>query len=147
MRPDDRAPAFGELADSSLDLPFDADLESLDRELAAAGEHARRTLYGRSQPTRLFSNALRGRLLGAVEAPIATRGTAETGSRAPEMEGEVRAQAWTGRSPRRATPTGEADEPAATASPRAILALLVIVSMAAVLGVVALGTSLGPALP
>jgi len=146
MPPDDRAPAF-RAPESSLDLPFDADLESLDRELAASGEHARRMLYGRSQPTRLFSNALRARLLGAVEAPIARRSGPETVSRPPELELEIRAEAWSPNTARRVTPTGEADEPAATASWRAIVALLVIVSMAAVLGVVALGTSLGPALP
>jgi hypothetical protein len=57
--------------DGGLDLPFDADLEALDAELDAAGTQARRALHGRTQPTRVFGNDLRARLLGSLVAPSA----------------------------------------------------------------------------
>ena len=63
MRPDDAQPGFDDLMDAGMDLPFDADLELLDRELEEAGQQARRMFYGRSQPTRVFSNQLRAWLL------------------------------------------------------------------------------------
>ena len=60
MRPDDPRPdprpGFDDLMDAGIDLPFDADLEVLDQELEEAGQQARRMLYGRSHPTRVFSN-------------------------------------------------------------------------------------------
>jgi hypothetical protein len=71
MRPEDRRVGFDDLMDAGMDLPFDADLESLDQELADSGEHARRMLYGKTQPTRVFTNELRTRLVGAMSGPVA----------------------------------------------------------------------------
>jgi hypothetical protein len=71
MRPDDPRPGFDDLMDAGMDLPFDADLEVLDRELEEAGQQARRMLYGRSHPTRVFSNQLRAWLLDPPAATIA----------------------------------------------------------------------------
>ena len=70
MRPDDARPGFDDLMDAGMDLPFDAALEVLDRELEEAGEQARRMLYGRSQPTRVFSNQLRGWLVNRAVPPV-----------------------------------------------------------------------------
>jgi len=47
---------------------IDADLLRLDGELRAAGRQAARTMHGRTQPTRWFSQELRARLLAAHEA-------------------------------------------------------------------------------
>lgn len=71
MRPDDHQPGSDERIDAGMDLPFDADLEVLDRDLAEAGQQARRMLYGRSQPTRVFSNQLRSWLLNPSAVPPA----------------------------------------------------------------------------
>jgi hypothetical protein len=76
MRPDDMRrgdarPGFDDLMDAGMDLPFDADLEVLDQELEAAGQQARRMLFGRSHPTRVFSNQLRAWLL---DTTVATSG-------------------------------------------------------------------------
>jgi hypothetical protein len=71
MRPDDRGPGFDEPVDGGLDLPFDADLEALHAELDAAGTQARGALHGRTQPTRVFGNDLRARLVGSFAAPAA----------------------------------------------------------------------------
>jgi hypothetical protein len=78
MRPEDRRAAMAGSASLGEPLPpLDADLVPLDEELAAAGVQARRSLHGRTQPTRVFSSALRDRLVGAVAAPtIATAGAA-----------------------------------------------------------------------
>lgn len=71
MRRDDRLIGFDDLMDAGMDLPFDADLESLDAELSQSGEQARRMLYGKLQPTRVFTNELRTHLLGALMTPVA----------------------------------------------------------------------------
>lgn len=64
MWPDDDA------RDAMDALPFDAELDALDRELATAGAKARRALdRGRaSQPGRAFSADLRGRLVASYES-------------------------------------------------------------------------------
>lgn len=130
-------------------LPVDADLEALDAELTAAGAHARRMLYGRSQPTRVFTNQLRARLLGRLEPQTAPSGASEP-MRPPAGEREMRppAQMPLSGDP----PAGGASDRAATtlASPvslRAVLALLTIVGMAAVLALGAFSGSFGPPLP
>lgn len=69
MRPDDSRPGFDDLMDAGMDLPFDADLEALDQELDEAGRQARRMLYGRSHPTRVFSIQLRAWLLDTTAVP------------------------------------------------------------------------------
>lgn len=69
MRPDDRP--FDDLLDGGMDLPFDADLDALNAELDEAGRHARRSLHGKSQPTRVFGSALRAQLVGAIAMPVA----------------------------------------------------------------------------
>jgi hypothetical protein len=71
MRPDDPVPGFDDLMDAGMDLPFDAVLERLDADLEEAGEQARRMLYGRSHPTRVFAYQLRARLLGPGAMPDA----------------------------------------------------------------------------
>jgi hypothetical protein len=159
MRPDDRQSAFDDLADPGMDLPFDADLESLHAELAAAGQHARRVLYGRTQPTRLFSNQLRAHLLGEMAAPPGPMTTA-TGAAAGTAALELGPQrAHQGR------PMGTAGAAAADPSeivghdmsrqrpslalpePRTLLALLAIAGMAAVLALGAVSGTFGPPLP
>lgn len=78
MRPDDRSgrwqpidgPGDGFDGFDSYG-PLDADLETLDRELAEAGAGARRALHGQTQPTRFFANRLRERLLAAHPAAAA----------------------------------------------------------------------------
>ena len=70
MRPDDPRPDFDDLMDAGMDLPFAADLEVLHQELEEAGQQARRMLYGRSHPTRVFPNQLRA---GLLDAPAATQ--------------------------------------------------------------------------
>ena len=149
MRPDDPRPAFDDLMDPGMDLPFDADLESLDEELSVAGDQARRMLYGRMHPTRVFSNQLRARLLGQVALPAAS-GTAagdvalplgpDRGSRLrpPATPGE--AWAPTALAPRiaRRTPT---------ILPRARWSVLAAASLAGVLVAGALGANLDWLLP
>ena len=70
MRPDDRqATGADEMdagADLQLDVPLDADVHGLDEQLRAAGEHARRSHHGRTQPTRVFTVDLRSRLLDSL---------------------------------------------------------------------------------
>jgi hypothetical protein len=149
MRLDDPASAFDDLMEPGMDLPFDAELGSLHEELASAGQHARRTLFGRTQPTRLFSNQLRAHLLGAASAPGATRSEA-----VPATRMELRA-ADTGR-PLGRPEIPEAQIPVArtaqvsrlfTVPPRTLLALLTIAGMAGVLAVGALSGTFGPTLP
>lgn len=167
MRPDDRPAAFHDHTESGMDLPFDADLESVHGELAAAGRHARRMLYGRTQPTRLFSNQLRAHLLGGASNPAAASRPASTtavgaGSTvragaapratAADPGGAVggRADATDERAPgphehREGWTVPALTPPALT--PRSILALLAIVSMAGVLALGALSGTFGPPLP
>jgi hypothetical protein len=71
MRPDDPRQGFDDLMDAGMDLPFDSDLEVLDQELEEAGQQARRMLYGRSHPTRVFSIQLRAWLLDTTAVPAA----------------------------------------------------------------------------
>jgi hypothetical protein len=150
MRPDDRAPALDDLAEPGMDLPFDAELESLHDELAAAGQHARRVLYGRTQPTRLFSHQLRAHLLGAGSAP----GSTPSGV-APVASGELRAPGGgdaRGRQGTRAEPAsaGRAAHLSGlllSVPPRTLLAVLTIAGMAAVLALGALSGTFGPPLP
>ena len=156
MRPDDRPSAFDDLAEPGVDLPFDADLESLHEELAAAGQHARRVLSGRTQPTRLFSNQLRAHLLGAAAGASggATSGLTITTSAATSMEpASVRVDRPIGESAtslREHAPV-EAGQRGPrlpfTLAPRTLLALLAIASMAGVLVLGALGGTFGPPLP
>ena len=56
--------------------PLDMDLTDLDAELGEAGAQASRSLYGRTQPTRVFSNQLRARMLAAYAATGAASGAA-----------------------------------------------------------------------
>ena len=76
MRPDDRLPPAYGVASTELGVAFDAGLQALHAELAAAGTHARRALHGRTQPTRVYSVTLRARLLERF-------GAAETASSPP----------------------------------------------------------------
>ena len=147
MRPDDRRSAFDELMDPGMDLPFDAALESLDDELTAAGQHARRMLYGRTQPTRLFTNQLRAHLLdssgGAAAAPGAhamVPGPADAPARQTRLA--------SGPAPALAEHGDANDRRPMPALPmRTLLAMLAVAGMAAVLGLGALSGSFGPALP
>jgi len=146
MRPDDRRSAFDELMDPGMDLPFDAALESLDDELTAAGQHARRMLYGRTQPTRLFSNQLRAHLLGV--APL--------GVGAPDAAGDAPAP---GLQPTRRTgpssPSSAVSDrresgrsrPSFAVPLRTLLAMLAVAGMTAVLALGALSGTFGPPLP
>jgi hypothetical protein len=148
MRPDDRS-AFDDLMDSGMDLPFDAELETLDRELAAAGAQARLMLYGRSKPTRVFTNQLRARLLAGV-AGQAIEVSAEGAAMMASLT-QPEPASWP--LPVREVPRAfRADETATTPEPsaapaRVVLALLAILAMAGVLALSALGGSFGPALP
>jgi hypothetical protein len=148
MPPEARRPGFDDLLDSGMDMPFDADLESLDLELAAAGAQARRMLFGRSQPTRVFSNQLRGRLLetfeprdtGSVLGELAIQGGAarEIQVRPSDLISSDTVAAASNR-----------DEPiqADPATLRTVLALLAIAGMAVLLAMGALGGSFGSPLP
>jgi hypothetical protein len=69
MRPEDRALYLVRPADEGHEAPetlLDVELVALDSELDAAGGQARRSLHGRTQPTRYFSIELRARLLGRL---------------------------------------------------------------------------------
>ena len=148
MPPEARRAGLDDLMDSGMDLPFDADLESLDLELAAGGAQARRMLFGRSQPTRVFSNQLRGRLLETFEPRDATSALGEVAiQRGANREIQIRPSVLissdaAASAPRRHEP-GQADP----ASLRAVLALLAIVGMAVLLALGALGGSFGSPLP
>ena len=80
MRPDDRrADMLGARGGDDQMPPLDMDLTDLDRELGEAGAQASRSLHGRTQPTRVFSNQLRSRMLAAYAAPgVAGAGAAAT---------------------------------------------------------------------
>jgi hypothetical protein len=65
MRPDDQE-VMARTTDPARTMPLDADLQALHGELEAAGAQARRALHGRTQPTRVFSNDLRARLVAAA---------------------------------------------------------------------------------
>ena len=153
MRPDDPGSAGSDL-DPGAELPFDADLESLDAEFAAAGAHARRMLSGRTQPTRLFTNQLRSRLLAAFE-PAST--AADHGElslrRAPARDRRERQGSIAQRGPEQEeTPAvgpngGRAAGPAGPITLRAALATLSIVGMIGLLAMVALAGSAGSPLP
>jgi hypothetical protein len=147
MPPDDRRPGFDDLMDSGMDLPFDADLESLDMELAAAGAQARRMLFGRSQPTRVFSNQLRGRLLETFAPRDTTSSLGEPIQRAANREIEIRPSVLISNDTTAAAPRGNAAAPADQATLRTVLALLAIAGMAVLLAVGALGGSFGSPLP
>lgn len=144
MPPEVRRAGLGDLTDSGMDLPFDADLESLDLELAAGGAQARRMLFGQSQPTRVFSNQLRSRLLESFEPRDASSALGELAiQRRANREIQIRPSVLVSSdavasAPRRHEP-GQADP----ASLRAVLAFLAIVGMAVLLVLGALGGSFG----
>ena len=148
MPPEERRPGFDELMDSGMDLPFDADLESLDLELAAGGAQARRMLFGRSQPTRVFSNQLRGRLLETFEPRDAASALGEVAiqrgaSREIQIRPTVLVSSDAAASAQNRHESGQADP----ATLRAVLALLAIVGMGVLLAWGALGGSFGSPLP
>lgn len=149
MPPEARRPGFDDLLDSGMDLPFDADLESLDLELAGAGAHARRMLFGRSQPTRVFSNQLRGRLLETFEPHDLASSTGEPAiQRGATREIQARPKAMTSNeATAAASPVHHAASPADPATLRTVLALLAIAGMGVLLAVGALGGSFGSSLP
>jgi hypothetical protein len=91
MRPEDRLPLDDAMA-AGLDMPLDSDLESLAAELDAAGTQARRALHGRTQPTRVFANDLRARLVsGFTVAPvIGGMGTGAALPRGPQRGSRLR---------------------------------------------------------
>lgn len=75
MRPDDRRADLLVSRDGDDQVrPLDVDLTGLDAELGEAGAQASRSLRGRTQPTRVFTNQLRGRMLGAYAAAGAATG-------------------------------------------------------------------------
>lgn len=148
MQPDAPRAGFDELMDSGMDLPFDADLESLDAELAAAGAQARRMLFGRSQPTRVFSNQLRSRLLEAFEPAATPSPMGELAiQRGPAREIEVRPSVLASSDASAAAPGRHGATSADPVTIRSILALLAIAGMAVLLAVGALGGSFGSPLP
>jgi hypothetical protein len=147
MPPEQRHPGFDELMDSGMDLPFDADLESLDLELATAGVQARRMLFGRSQPTRVFSNQLRARLLETFEPRDTTSDSGEVIPRSGTPEIQVRPSGLSSTDAAAAAPRRDAAGPADPATLRTALALLAIAGMAVLLAVGALGGSFGSPLP
>ena len=85
MRPEDRrADMLASLGGSEPMPPLDLDLTGLDAELGEAGAQASRSLRGRTQPTRVFSNQLRSRMVGAYAAGAsAAAGGAAAGRAAP----------------------------------------------------------------
>jgi hypothetical protein len=130
--------------DSGMDLPFDAELESLDAELAAAGAQARRMLFGRSQPTRLFSNQLRGRLLETFEPGDTASALGELAmERGSTREIEIRPSVLISSDATVAVPSRHEPGQADQATLRTALALLTIVGMAVLLAVGAIGGSFG----
>ena len=146
MRPDDRRSAFDELMDPGMDLPFDAALESLDDELAAAGQHARRMLYGRTQPTRLFSNQLRAHLLGTTPVATAAAGPIDVAP-APVDEPIRRAAPSSPSSAVSDRGGSQRGRPSFAVPLRTLLAMLAVAGMTAVLALGALSGTFGPALP
>ena len=83
MRPEDVAVST-RAGDPSVAVPIDVELEALDAELEAAGDHARRMLNGQRQPTRYFSLELRRELLDSLEADVpAPAGSAHSAEVAP----------------------------------------------------------------
>jgi len=148
MPPEERRPGFDELMDSGMDLPFDADLESLDLELAAGGAQARRMLFGRSQPTRVFSNQLRGRLLETFEQRDAASALGEVAiQRGASREIQIRPSGLISSDAATSAPKRHEPGQADPAALRAGLALLAIVGMAVLLAWGALGGSFGSPLP
>jgi hypothetical protein len=148
MRPEDRPIELVDV-DAGVSLPVDADLEALDAELAAAGAHARRTLFGRSQPTRVFSNQLRARLLETLEPPVGTTGLGELvlpRDTAHEIRVAPRVQI-SGETPGVGGRDDDTIRSPAPISLRAVLAFLSILGMAVVLALVALGGPMGSPLP
>ena len=147
MRPDDGRSAFDELMDPGMDLPFDAALESLDDELTAAGQHARRMLYGRTQPTRLFSNQLRAHLLGATAVGAPAQGTIDAvPAPTPATAAGPRASSATAMAvPDRRE--AQVARPSLAVPMRTLLAMLAVAGMTAVLALGALSGTFGPALP
>jgi hypothetical protein len=78
MRPEDRrADMLGSLGGDDVMPPLDMDLTGLDAELGEAGAQASRSLHGRTQPTRVFSNQLRSRMVGAYAASATSATAAE----------------------------------------------------------------------
>ena len=148
MPPEARGAGFDDLMDSGMDLPFDADLESLDLELAAAGAQARRMLYGRSQPTRVFSNQLRARLLESFEPrdPMPELGELAIQDGASRMI-QVRSSDLITSDASAAAPSRRAADPADPSTLRTVLALLAIAGMAVLLAASAIGGSFGSPLP
>lgn len=149
MPPDKRPVEFAEVLDPGANLPVDADLESLEAELAAAGAHARKVLYGRSQPTRVFANELRSHLLATFEPPMNVSSAGELAvPRAADWEVQARPQVLiSGETPpggARGTPALQQANPVTL---RAILALLTLAGMAILLAVGAFSGSFGPPLP
>jgi hypothetical protein len=57
---------------AAFGLPIDVELAAVDRELAQAGAHARRALYGRTQPTRVFTVDVRDWLLRRFGEPASS---------------------------------------------------------------------------
>jgi hypothetical protein len=146
MRPDDQRSAFDELMDPGLDLPFDAALESLDDELAAAGRHARRMLYGRTQPTRLFSNQLRAHLLGTPLVANATPGVMDVAP-APVRAPALGLRDAPGPEPVSGRGQSRRSRPSFAVPLRTFLAMLAVAGMTAVLALGALSGTFGPPLP
>jgi hypothetical protein len=146
MPPDQRRPALDDPAEPSVDVPFDADLEALDEELATAGEQARRMLYGRSQPTRLFSNALRARLLGGVQMTAVPQVQVAAFGVAAVLDADRPPLLVPAEAPRaRSVPAP--DPHPREGSLRVILAMLAIASMVVLLAAGSLTGTFGPALP
>lgn len=70
MRPEDRrwiTVGTTYSTEEPVELPLDAELQGVARELAESGARARLGLAGRTQPTNTFRAALRSRLLARYE--------------------------------------------------------------------------------
>lgn len=142
MWPDPRDGRDHELDDAMTTLPFDAELDALDRELAAAGTTARTSLDrgGASRPDRAFASSLRRRLLAAHAAEagdaaaIVTTGTAAPLPSGPAVHDPVAI------APRIARRT-----PAVLPAPRWTFAAIAAALIVAVVGLN--GPSLFPSLP
>jgi hypothetical protein len=77
MRPDDRRADLLVSRHRDDERPaLDPDLASLDAELRDGGAQASRSLHGRTQPTRVFTISLRGRMLAAYPASQPPSGAA-----------------------------------------------------------------------